>query len=209
MMSSDNKKPQIKPIPDGPCEVKEIREISSKDGSIEIESTAYLCRCGQSMNKPFCDGKHKETNFDSSKEEDRVKDHVRDYKGKELTVHFNRGVCAHVGHCLRNLSPVFDLDSKPWIQPDNASAEEVIRIVNECPSGALSYSVEGVHFPEDQESEACFIVYNGPLLVRGDIELENEIFGEGATPKKYALCRCGKSKNKPFCDGAHLKYKFE
>ena len=207
-MSSD-KKSYISPINNGPLEVAHIEQIDTSDGAIKLDSPAYLCRCGASKNKPFCDGTHKKINFDSSKSDDRVQDNAREYAGKKIVVHFNRGVCAHVGFCLKSLPNVFDLKARPWIQADNADVEEVIKTVNNCPSGALSYTIKGFPFPEDATDNTIYLIPNGPYLVRGNVELQVTKFGEKAVPSKYALCRCGKSKNKPFCDGTHHQVKFE
>jgi CDGSH-type Zn-finger protein len=96
----------------------------------------------------------------------------------------------------------------PWIDPEGAPAEKVVNTIRECPSGALSYEKEGeVHTDYHDEAE-IIVSKNGPHYVRGGIELKDASFGEGASREHYTLCRCGSSKNKPFCDGTHLDIDF-
>jgi len=179
-----------------------------------------LCRCGGSKNKPFCDGTHNVIGFSSANktlENDDIKkivikDKRRDYPGKEITVHDNRKICSHAAECVNNLSSVFKLGSRPWINPDASKMNDIIDVVRRCPSGALSYSIDGVEYrdPEEQRNPTVTVLKNGPYHITGGIELigENIQFGEGASKEHYTLCRCGASENKPFCDGAHKSSKF-
>lgn len=179
-----------------------------------------LCRCGGSKNKPFCDGTHNVIRFSSANktlENDDIKkivikDKRRDYPGKEITVHDNRKICSHAAECVNNLSSVFKLGSRPWINPDASKMNDIIDVVRRCPSGALSYSIDGVEYrdPEEQRNPTVTVLKNGPYHITGGIELigENIQFGEGASKEHYTLCRCGASENKPFCDGAHKSSNF-
>jgi hypothetical protein len=100
------------------------------------------------------------------------------------------------------------MKTEPWIDPDGAQVEEIIEAVKRCPSGALSYSIDGVE-RRDQDRESMITVSkDGPYLVTGRVELEGESRAEGASEEHYTLCRCGASKNKPFCDGTHWYVKF-
>jgi uncharacterized Fe-S cluster protein YjdI len=141
-----------------------------------------------------------------------IKDKRRDYPGKEITVHDNRKICSHAAECVNNLSSVFKLGSRPWINPDASKMNDIIDVVRRCPSGALSYSIDGVEYrdPEEQRNPTVTVLKNGPYQITGGIELigENIQFGEGASKEHYTLCRCGASENKPFCDGAHRSSKF-
>ena len=89
---------------------------------------------------------------------------------------------------------------------------DIIDVVRRCPSGALSYSIDGVEYrdPEQQRNPTVTVLKNGPYHITGGIDLigENIQFGEGASKEHYTLCRCGASENKPFCDGAHRNSKF-
>jgi CDGSH-type Zn-finger protein/ferredoxin len=206
-MSSDEK-PSIRPAPDGPYLVKGLRSFSNRKGAIPIRATMALCRCGGSASKPFCDGTHAKIGFSSAKLEDRVPDKREDYQGGRITIHDNRAICAHAGHCTDRLSSVFRLKQEPWIDPDGAAPDEIIAAVRNCPSGALSYSSEGVERRDRDGDPAIFVSPNGPYVVTGGPELLDTPRGDGASSEHFTLCRCGGSKNKPFCDGSHWYNKF-
>ena len=87
-----------------------------------------------------------------------------------------------------------------------ASSEEIMRVIDRCPSGALSYrKADGSEPP----SVKIKVVKNGPLLVEGDCLLVDRDGKEEAVRGPFALCRCGGSKKKPFCDGSHAKIGFD
>lgn len=206
-MSSD--KPSIRPSENGPYIVKNLENFSNQKGSIDTKSTMALCRCGGSGNKPFCDGTHSKIEFSSSKIEGRVEDKRENYEGKEITIHDNRGICAHAGYCTDGLPTVFRLNEEPWIHPDASSREEIAATIKKCPSGALSYSIDNEERRDREGEPSIFIAPNGPYVVSGKPDLEGTEFGEGASKEHFTLCRCGGSKNKPFCDGTHWHIKFE
>ena len=202
--------PTISCRPNGPYLVKGLTRFSNSRGdAIATEETMALCRCGGSANKPFCDGTHKKNGFDDSKKPDRVKDRRSDYVGKAITIHDNRGICAHAGECTDRLSEVWRMRTKPWIDADGADADAIIETIAACPSGALSYSIDGTEHRDRDGPPAMRLSKNGPYMVTGGIELEDMEFGEGASREHFTLCRCGASKNKPFCDGSHYHVGFE
>ena len=221
-------KPKIQPLPNGPyylindMQPKVVYNLQNFKGEpLSTTVGIALCRCGASKNKPFCDGTHSVIGFSSANktleenddiEKIVIKDKRRDYPGKEITVHDNRRICSHAAECVNNLSSVFKLGSRPWINPDASKMNEIIEVVRRCPSGALSYSIDGVEYrdPEEQRNPTVTVLKNGPYHITGGIELigENIQFGEGASKEHYTLCRCGASENKPFCDGAHKSSKF-
>ncbi len=202
--------PLINPSENGPYIVKGLETLTNSKGeTLSTKPTIALCRCGGSANKPFCDGTHATNGFNSQKLEGRTPDRRDNYEGKEITLHDNRGICSHAGFCTSKLASVFKLKTEPWIDPDGASAEELIAAAKRCPSGALSYSIEGVEQRDQDRPPQVLVSRNGPYYVTGGIELENEARGEGASEEHYALCRCGDSKNKPFCDGTHWRVKFQ
>ena len=205
---SSEERPSIKPSPDGPYLVKNLQRLSSRKGAIDARATMALCRCGGSANKPFCDGTHAKNGFSSAKLEDRVVDKRDDYAGENVTIHDNRGICAHAGRCTDGLPAVFRLKQEPWIDPGQASAEEIIETIRKCPSGALSYSVGGVERRDGDAEPAIMIAPNGPYVVTGGPDLLDTTRAEGASTERFTLCRCGGSKNKPFCDGSHWHNKF-
>jgi CDGSH-type Zn-finger protein len=206
---SELKKPTVTPSSNGPYLVKGLETLrNSKGEKLEIKASIALCRCGASQNKPFCDGTHTKIGFSSAKLEGRVEDKRDDYAGRGVTIHDNRGICAHAGFCTDRLASVFKLGQEPWIDPNGAQAEQIIEAVKRCPSGALSYSVEGTEHRDQDREPIITIAPNGPYVVAGGPELLGEERGQGASTEHYTLCRCGGSKNKPFCDGTHWHIKF-
>ncbi|MFQ5653080.1 MAG: CDGSH iron-sulfur domain-containing protein [bacterium] len=203
------KKPNIIPTPDGPYLVKNLENFANQKGPIETRETLALCRCGGSANKPFCDGTHAKIGFSSSKLEGRIEDKRENYKGQKITIHDNRGICAHAGRCTDGLPGVFRLSEEPWIHPDAAGADEIIATIQKCPSGAMSYSIDGVEHRNRDEKPAIFVAPNGPYVVSGGPELVDTPRAEGASKEHFTLCRCGGSRNKPFCDGTHWHIKFK
>ena len=188
----------------GPLEVDCVDAVWMKDGKkLEVENPSHPCRCGKSKNKPFCDGSHVKEGFESKKEiSDEV---VQTYKGKELTINFNRSICAGASECVKGLSSVFKSgDGSNWIFPDEGSSENIIKTVSACPSGALSYTIEGKTSIDTRTKPSINIIKDGPYAVEG-IKLEGMSVPTNFSSTKYALCRCGFSKNKPYCDYSHAQ----
>jgi len=182
----------------------EVRLVDADGGLLPTKSPlTALCRCGQSSNKPYCDGTHVKVGFVGMKESDRQLDVIDEYIGDDITILDNRGVCAHSGGCTDNLSKVFRMTEEPWIHPDSALAEEIIKVVEDCPSGALGYRHAGTEYAPPSSGATVQVTVNGPHHVTGLLKLDDD---QGTVPQyaeKYALCRCGRSKNKPLCSGAH------
>jgi uncharacterized Fe-S cluster protein YjdI/CDGSH-type Zn-finger protein len=129
----------------------------------------------------------------------------RRYPGKNIEVSFDLDQCIHVGECLRRLPETFALDRRPWISPDAANADDVAAVVERCPSGALQYRrLDGGPDEGGPQHATVTPLRNGPLLVRGRIEVRREDGTLEAMPRA-TLCRCGFSANKPFCDNTHLR----
>ena len=212
-------KPRIIPIPNGPLHLinSEMPQLvdnirNSRREPIFWISKIALCRCGSSGTKPFCDRTHAKIGFSSeNKNTPATNDKRKDYFGAKIIVHDNRRLCSHSAECLRNLETVFRLDRRPWINPDESDVKSVIETVRKCPSGALSYSIEGVEHRDQSDRDPVVIVdRNGPYRIEGGIELvDTENWGIGASKEHYSLCRCGASNNKPFCDGMHLSIDFK
>jgi CDGSH-type Zn-finger protein len=220
-------KPKISPLPNGPyylvndMEPKVVENLQNSKGEpLSMITGVALCRCGASNNKPFCDGTHATIGFSSENKipaddkngtEYKVRNKRKTYVGNEITIHDNRKVCSHAAECINNLSSVFRLNSRPWINPDSAGTDEIIDTIRKCPSGALSYSVNNIEYRDPNEREPMVTVSkNGPYHITGGIDLieENIKWGEGASREHYTLCRCGASNNKPFCDGTHKTINF-
>lgn len=129
------------------------------------------------------------------------------YKNDRITVTWEKETCIHAAECVKNLQKVFDPQKKPWVNVDAASNEEIIAAIKKCPSGALAYQVEGEEQKSSPKSAKISVYADGPLGVSGVI-LED---GDGnviEAPERFALCRCGASGNKPFCDNSHKKIGF-
>lgn len=216
---------RIEAKPNGPLLVKQLTRLQNAKGeALETKPVMALCRCGQSRNKPFCDGTHRDVGFSDDNQADKSlgknTDRQDPYGGKDVEILDNRSICAHVGLCTENLAAVFRLNREPWIDPDGAPPEAIAEAVRQCPSGALAANmrdstgeatVEGTAegTVEDADLPAGITVsHNGPYYARGDITLVDARWGAGANPRRYALCRCGASQNKPFCDGSHWAIKF-
>jgi len=190
----------------GPLIAKNLTRVVAADGSeIEVKEVMALCCCGASKNKPFCDGSHNEVGFDSAPGTPDGRDRLITYSGAEISVTYNPMLCSHAAECVRLAEKVFDPEQKPWIQPDNGSAEDVRAVIAACPSGALALALEdGVGHLFNERAEVS-IEKNGPYWVQniGAPDGTKDNRGVGASAEKYVLCRCGKSGNKPYCDGTH------
>ncbi len=197
--------PSIEERENGPLVVKNIRTMTGPDGQpVEVKEVMALCRCGQSKSKPFCDGTHNEVRFQSRGGEPAGVDRVLAYKGDGYTVHFNPRVCAHAAECNRLAPAIFDAGQKPWIQPAKGTKAEAMAVVSACPSGAITMSegegpVQHI-YPEGHAD--LTVIKDGPYWV-AEVEPPAPVNAEAMTPRKYTLCRCGMSGNKPFCDGTH------
>lgn len=204
--------PVIVPTANGPYQVTHLERLEGLHGA-KAHATASpvkLCRCGGSRNKPFCDGSHRTNGFSDAKDSGRVSDQRDDYVGKAITIHDNRGICAHAGRCTDGLPEVFRLRQEPWIVPDAATVDRIVAVIRSCPSGALSYTIDEVEHRDEEGAPVVGYLPNGPYVVRcGGAVLQNTEWGEGASTRRFALCRCGKSRNKPFCSGAHWDHHFD
>ncbi|MDC1142497.1 CDGSH iron-sulfur domain-containing protein [Planctomycetota bacterium] len=203
--------PEIQPTPNGPYLLTGSEKITRLPDGKEFQTgeKAALCRCGASKNKPFCDGSHAAAGFSGEKDEDRTPEKRDAYDGDEVTLFDNRGTCAHAGYCTNNLPAVFKYGDEPWIDPNGASKEEIVKAVHQCPSGALGYAEAGEEKQVQSEGPDVAFVPNGPYLVQGACKVEGCELPEGRTSDRLTLCRCGQSKNKPFCDGTHWNVKFD
>lgn len=182
---------------------------SSRRKALPLAPVTALCRCGHSKTKPYCDGSHVAAGgIRGEKEEDRWPDRVKDYAGAAITIHDNRGICSHDGSCINLLPQVFRMTERPWIDPDAATVDEIVEVIEKCPSGALSYSIDGIRHQDLERGPGIFVRAFGPLQITGGIILRDDGENRPECREHYCLCRCGASKNKPFCDGGHLEARF-
>ena len=199
----------IEPELNGPYLVRNLETLTNSRGeSLEARPEMALCRCGGSSNKPFCDGTHARIGFESHKLAGRVEDRRDNYTAGSLTIHDNRGICQHSTYCTDELASVFKLGQDPWIDPTGAGVARIIEQVRRCPSGALSHSIDGVEYRDQQRASTVLISKDGPYRVSSGVGLNENAWGEGSSQEHYTLCRCGGSKNKPFCDGTHWTNNF-
>jgi CDGSH-type Zn-finger protein/uncharacterized Fe-S cluster protein YjdI len=133
-----------------------------------------------------------------------MKGKIHEYAGRELTVTFDTARCIHAARCVAGLPAVFNVEARPWVQPDHASADQVASAIRQCPSGALAVrpavAAAGENVLEIQE--------NGPIHARGRLTLKSLSGGILLQDDRMALCRCGASENKPLCDNSHIKSSF-
>jgi len=140
---------------------------------------------------------------------------IKHYTNGEVTIIWKSDLCTHVAYCFTELPEVFDPSERPWINANGASTQRIIEQVNRCPTGALTYFYndetknEKPVTDEEKGSVRVEIMDNGPVVIKG----KSVLVGKDKKEKKYdsmlALCRCGKSKNQPQCDGSHFTNKFE
>jgi CDGSH-type Zn-finger protein/ferredoxin len=197
---------RISLMPNGPimlsAEGEPFPVLRSAIGAdIQPEKNVFLCRCGESKNKPYCDGTHATVGY---RDENRcANDALLTRTAPGITVHFNRSICAGAGECVRTLPKVFISGAKDWIQPDQADVADVIATVRRCPSGALTYTLDGRIVKRDETEVSVRIVRNGPYEITGPVEIDTPKWSANASPTCFALCRCGRSSNAPFCDYSH------
>lgn len=202
--------PTIECKPNGPYVVQNLADLRRPNGeAIPAKPVMTLCRCGGSANKPFCDGTHRKNGFSDAKVTDGKEDRRRDYVGQKITIHDNRAICAHAGRCTDGLTAVFKYKSEPWIDPDGGEVAAIVETIRKCPSGALSYSLDAIEHRDTQQAPSITVSKDGPYEVAGQIGLTGQKWGAGAATGQFTLCRCGASKNKPFCDGSHWAIEFK
>ncbi|RVV97881.1 hypothetical protein EKE94_10390 [Mesobaculum littorinae] len=215
MSDQDDKATSIEVKPNGPFIVHGPVRVVDEDGSdVETgEDKTVLCRCGRSGTKPLCNRVHTRCGVrDDTEAEPYFEDKVKTYTGR-VDVLWNPLVCSHAAVCVKRAPEAFDPDQRPWIHPDRGDypLDRIRDAVRGCPSGALRLVEDGGTPEHLIEGDRPGIVAeaNGPLYVTR-IELQDwRPAGEGASPDRYTLCRCGLSTNKPFCDGSHSKLEWK
>jgi uncharacterized Fe-S cluster protein YjdI len=136
---------------------------------------------------------------------------TKKYSNEEVTIVWKPDLCIHSGKCFRGLGEVFDPRKRPWITPEHSTTDKIIDQVQKCPSGALSHYLNKNEIEKPVRIEAETIIEaseNGPLLIYGNVTIKD---GQNNLTRKNnvtALCRCGGSQNKPYCDGSHKKNGF-
>jgi CDGSH-type Zn-finger protein len=191
-----------------PLMAVDTKLVGSDGNPTETPRDYSLCRCGESNFKPQCDGSHAQAEFVGVRE-DSDKPPLEYYEGKEITIVYDRYMCMGAGYC-GELEAVFGTHDTPKYEPDAAPAAEIIETIKKCPSGALTYILNGKHEKDYFPETRIVVEKDGPLHCQGDIELKDDQSSDGLLPDAdhYTLCRCGASKKKPLCDGSHEKNEF-
>lgn len=173
----------------------------------ETKQTYALCRCGASSNKPFCDGTHSRVGFDGTETAPTDSYHQRrtSYPGTGFELFDDRGTCAHAAFCGNQVSNVWKMSAHT---EDAQVRGQVMAMVEHCPSGALTYEVDGEPIEPSLPQEIAATT-NGPLFVSGSIPVERSDGQPLETRNRVTLCRCGQSSNKPLCDGSHYDAGFK
>jgi CDGSH-type Zn-finger protein len=179
-----------------------------------LEKSYALCRCGHSANKPFCDGTHKRVGFDGTETASRApyREQAQITEGPALALSDAQALCAFARFC--------DPNGQVWSQVEHTDEEAVrssfVRQVNNCPAGRLVAWDRTTGLPVEHQLPVSIGVIedppegvSGPLWLRGGIPVISADGFAYEVRNRVTLCRCGASKNKPFCDGSHAAIKFK
>ena len=134
---------------------------------------------------------------------------VLNYPGQAIEVHWDERLCIHIGECGNAKGDLFVGGRDPWCLPDLCAKDDVREICERCPSGALSYTDKEAGPETPAAANTVMVTYRGPLYVTGDLAIEGAPEDMPGVRFRAALCRCGASKNKPFCDNSHLESGFD
>ena len=142
-----------------------------------------------------------------------TKNIIKHYSNGEVTVVWQPHLCIHSTKCFKNLPTVFDPRKRPWVTPEGATTEQIVGQIKQCPSGALSHQIAESKTNQEEKLDVVVteieLLNNGPLLVSGTIKIKDSVGNISEKEGVTALCRCGASCSKPFCDGSHVKIGFE
>jgi CDGSH-type Zn-finger protein len=210
---------------DGPCLVSGglplAREIAVPDSEghpvkwakgkvFPARETYALCRCGQTKKEPYCDGSHVKTGFDGTEtaSRDEFRKQAMEIPGPGLILADAPKLCAGAGFCHSKEGDTWGLTKAS----DNPKAKKIaIRQACDCPSGRLVVFEKGTGKAIEPEFEPSISLtkwqgeeFPGPFWVKGNVEIESHDGRKYEKRNRITLCHCGKSRNKPFCDGSHM-----
>jgi len=177
--------------------------VGTEEADYERRKHYLLCRCGQSNAKPYCDGTHEKIDFDGTLTATPGK-RTR-VEGVDISLTDDTTLCEHAGFCgtrFTNVWAMMEFTKDPEVR------ERVRRMIANCPSGRLGFG-PGHEDLEPQFEPSVATVKDGPLWVRGGIEMESADGHRYEKLNRMTLCRCGRSKNKPYCDGGHKDVGFK
>ncbi|MEO1305371.1 MAG: CDGSH iron-sulfur domain-containing protein [Pseudomonadota bacterium] len=135
---------------------------------------------------------------------------IFEYAGTSETVTWDRRLCIHVGECGRAKGALFVTGRKPWCDPNVSDRANTAEIVARCPTGALAvHGADGLLVEALPETNDVTVSNDGPLYVSGDLSVDGALPDMHSASRRVALCRCGASNNKPFCDNSHRNIDFQ
>jgi CDGSH-type Zn-finger protein/uncharacterized Fe-S cluster protein YjdI len=138
-----------------------------------------------------------------------MSDKLHLYESATIRVTYDPRRCIHYAACVRGLPKVFNPRKRPWVAPDEATADEIADVVERCPTGALHQQrLDGGAAEEPDVENSVLVSADGPLYLRGELELMGAYNRVEQQETRMALCRCGHSRTKPYCDGSHLAAAF-
>ena len=222
VLKKNSAKQLISITKNGPYEVSnlpldEVIMITTKDGSpidwkkgkkIRVEKSYSLCRCGHSTNKPFCSGAHKEKGFDGTLTATKEKFYKNAEKtvGEKLTLFDNGNLCNHAGFCTVGVG----VWEGVTIAKNDDLKRKIVKQICDCPTGRLVVVDNKTKKELEPKFEKSISVViepegSGPIWVKGKVKVNPDKGKSYEKRNRVCLCTCGKSRNKPFCDGAHLE----
>lgn len=195
-------RPAIRIIKNGPIKATGFDCVKFAGKRLQATGDVFLCRCGRSSNAPFCDGTHAKIGFSGANEQDQPQE-TTGWEGKTIRTYFNANICMHARMCR----PLKSLRERE-LDGDASAAQQIAKVVTECPSGALTYDmVEGENPFGFDESTEIDIVEGGEIRIQCVADTEGVELQDRQPQNRMTLCRCGLSKNKPFCDASHAARK--
>lgn len=222
--SDGSSTPRITATENGPYRVQGVRRITwrspvtTEEGEpiawaqgevlADADKEYWLCRCGQSNNKPFCDSSHRRVEFQATDAADigARADRATSYGSGDVVLEDDRSICAHAGFCGTKLTNAWKLSARDGLGASERS--QLVAMAAHCPSGALTLRLNGEDVEPSMPSEIA-LMPDGPLLVTGGVLVERSDGTVLELRNRVALCRCGSSSNKPLCDGSHAAVGFE
>lgn len=141
---------------------------------------------------------------------------IKHYDNGEINIKWQPAVCTHSGICARTLPSVFKPKERPWVQYENGTTEQIKSTIDLCPSVALSYTMDSDKTPEtptnsnsNTKQTEVEIIPNGPMKISNGFQQKNTDGTVSEVNNTTFYCRCGASKNEPFCDGSHTQVGFK
>ena len=179
-----------------------------KESDLSTENVYRLCRCGQSSNKPFCDGTHTKVAFDGTEAADTgpISARRKTFDSPKIFIEDDHSICVHSGFCGNRITNIWKMREE---SNDSEVRAQIIAMIDRCPSGTLAYTLEpGGEIIEPDLPMEVAVIPDGPLWITGGIPVERSDWQPLETRNRVTLCRCGASAKKPLCDGTHKEIGF-